>query len=68
MLILEDGTVQGPADGGVPFNQNAPFDRRGRKSDGLAVMYAGNSEPNPLQRQAIGEIETWLHGFPPARE
>ena len=60
MLILEDGTVQGPADGGVPFNQNAPFDRRGRKSDGLAVMYAGNSEPNPLQKQAIGEIETWL--------
>lgn len=60
MLILEDGSVQGPADGGVPFNQNAPFDRRGRKGDGIAVMYAGSGAPNILQKQAIEDIQTWI--------
>lgn len=69
ILILADGSVQGPADGGVPFEHN-PRIAAGRNSETLGVLYAGEGAMNDAQYRTVLQLQGWLseqrqgHGVP----
>jgi len=59
ILVLEDGSVQGPESGGVAFGNN-PQIAAGKNGNTLGVMYAGTGAMNDAQWNTVQQISTWL--------
>lgn len=59
LLILADGRVQGPDEGGVPFDRN-PSIAAGKNGETIGVMYAGQGPMNDAQWSTFGQISDYV--------
>jgi len=59
LLILEDGSVQGPESGGVGFGNN-PQIAAGRNGGTLGILYAGTGAMNDAQWKTVQQVQDWL--------
>ncbi len=55
LLILADGTVQGPEQGAIPFENN-PRIAAGKNGETLGVMYAGQGAMNDAQANTFAQV------------
>ena len=55
LLILADGTVQGPEQGAIPFENN-PRIAAGKNGETLGVMYAGQGTMNDAQASTFAQV------------
>lgn len=59
LLVLEDGSVQGPESGGVPFGNN-PQIAAGKNGGTLGILYAGSGAMNDAQWNTVQQVSSWL--------
>ena len=59
LLILADGTVQGPEQGAIPFGSN-PRIAAGKNGETFGVMYAGQGAMNDAQTNAFAQVADHL--------
>jgi len=59
LLVLEDGRVQGPESGAVPFASN-PQIAAGRNGGTLGILYAGTGAMNDAQWNTVSQVRDWL--------
>ena len=62
LLILADGTVQGPEQGAIPFENN-PRIAAGKNGETLGVMYAGQGEMNHAQAANLAKVSDSLRNM-----
>ncbi len=69
LLILADGTVQGPEQGAIPFENN-PRLAAGKNGETFGVMYAGQGAMNAAQARTLAQVADhlmqlrWQDGLP----
>jgi hypothetical protein len=59
LLILADGTVQGPEQGAIPFENN-PRIAAGKNGETFGVMYAGQGVMNDAQANTFAQVADHL--------
>lgn len=59
LLILADGRVQGPDEGGVPLDRN-PSIAAGKNGETIGVMYAGQGAMNDAQWSTVRQISDYV--------
>ena len=59
LLVLEDGKVQGPESGAVPFASN-PQIAAGKNGGTLGILYAGTGAMNDAQWNTVSQVRDWL--------
>jgi|GEM_PF-1069102 len=59
LLVLEDGRVQGPESGAVPFASN-PQIAAGKNGGTLGILYAGTGAMNDAQWNTVSQVRDWL--------
>jgi len=59
LLVLQDGSIQGPESGGVAFGNN-PQIAAGKNGGTLGIMYAGTGAMNDAQWQTTQQVQEWL--------
>ena len=60
LLILADGSAQGPECGAVPFDSN-PQIAAGKNGGTLGILYAGTGAMNDAQWNTVTQVTDWLN-------